>query len=118
MLGDLLCLVRGEDGDRPEQSHASPPPRDRRPDDLGVVLLGDVAAPGLHEPPVVHVLRAPEDLPGAGAELPLVEVGEGRLDDLTDAREVPLANPPNLDHAPLPRLPASGARRLLTLACA
>src|SRR5207249_10519847 len=74
-------------------------PRDgeRGADDLGIVLLGHEAAPRLHQPPVVDVLRASEGLARPRAELPLEEVAERLLEDVLDPGEIALPNAPDLD---------------------
>jgi hypothetical protein len=85
LLADGLVLVVREHGDGSEDPHRPPVHCEDGADDLGAVFLRDEAAPGLHEPAVVHVLRAAEGLPRPRAELPLEEVREGLLDDVADA---------------------------------
>src|SRR2546425_10014352 len=80
-LFPYTTLFRSRDG--PEDPDGAPCDGERSAHDLRVVLLGDEAAPGLHEPAVVDVLRATERLAGPGAELTLEEVAEGRSEEHT-----------------------------------
>src|SRR5262249_9008550 len=70
------------------------------PDDLRLILLGDEAAPRLHEPPVMDILGAAEGLARTRAELPFEEIGEGLLDDVAGLGEITLANATDLNLRP------------------
>ena len=93
----VLVLVVRQHGHRSQQSERAPGRRERGAHDLAVVLLGDEAAPRLHEPAVVYVLGAAEDLAGARAQLALEEVAEALLEDVADAREIALADASDLN---------------------
>src|SRR6266481_2580439 len=97
LLADVLVLVVGQHRDRADDPDGAPESRDGGPHDLAVALLGHEAAPRLHEPAVVHVLGAAEDLARAGADLPLEEIAEGLLDDVPHLGEVALADAADLD---------------------
>src|SRR2546430_11437266 len=97
LLTDGLVLVIGQHGPRAEQPDRAPRHGERGADDLGVVLLRHEAAPRLHEPAVMDVLRAAEGLPRARSELPLEKIAEGLLEDVLHPGEVALANAPDLD---------------------
>src|SRR5207253_7722719 len=71
--------------------------RDRRAEHLAIVARRDEAAPRLHQPAVVDILRSAEDLTRTRAELPLEVVAEGLLDHVADLGEIPLADAPDLD---------------------
>src|SRR5207253_10348529 len=77
LLADGLVLVVAEDGDGPDQPERAPHDGHRGADDLAVALRGGEAAPRLHEPAVMHVLGAPEDLPRTRPHLAFEEVAEG-----------------------------------------
>src|SRR2546430_7211142 len=87
----------------------SPCDGERSTHDLRVVLLGDEAAPGLHEPAVVDVLRATERLARPRAELTLEEVAEGLLEHVADLGEIALADAADLDLGQTPLRVESGA---------
>src|SRR6267143_3315066 len=95
VTGVQTCALPICDG--AEDAHTAPGDGEGGADDLRVVLLGDEAAPRLHEPAVVDVLRPAERLTRAGAELTLEEVAEGLLHDVADLREVALADATDLD---------------------
>ena len=97
LLADRLVVIVRQHRHRPEHPDRAPRHRERGAHDLRAVLLGHEAAPRLHEPAMVHVLRAAERLPGSGAELALEEVAEGLLHDVADLRQVALANPADLN---------------------
>src|SRR5437764_851855 len=97
LLADVLVLVVGEDGHRPHQPEGPPHDGEGCSHDLAVAFLGDEASPRLHEPAVVHVLGAVEDLPRARAHLALEEIAEGLLEDVTHLAEIALADAPDLD---------------------
>src|SRR5262249_20857022 len=97
LLADRLVLVVREHGHWPEQPDRAPRDGQRGADDLRVVLFRHEAAPGLHQPAVVNVLRATECLARPGAELAFEEIAEGLLEDVLHARQVALAHAPNLN---------------------
>src|SRR5215469_141062 len=68
-----------------------------RAHDLAIALLGHEAAPWLHEPAVMDILRAAEDLTRSRAHLALEEVAERLLDDVAHLGEVALAHATDLD---------------------
>ena len=102
LLADVLVLVVGEDGHRPHQPEGPPHDGEGCSHDLAVAFLGDEASPRLHEPAVVHVLGAVEDLPRARAHLALEEIAEGLLEDVTHLAEIALADAPDLDQGRAP----------------
>src|ERR1700737_3528581 len=97
LLPDVLVLVVGQDRDRADDPDRPPHDRDGGAHDLAVAPLGHEPAPRLHEPAVVHVLGAAEDLSRPGAHLPLEEVAEGLLDDVAHLGEIALADAADLD---------------------
>ena len=97
LLADRLVVIVRQDRDRAQHADGTPRHRKGHPHDLGVVFLGDEAAPRLHEPAVVNILRAAERLARPGAELTLEEVAEGLLHHVADLREVALPHPTDLD---------------------
>src|SRR6266481_3148200 len=97
LLADVLVLVVGQDGDGSDKPDGAPHDRQRRPDDLAVALLGDEASPRLHEPAMMHVLRAAEHLARPRPHLALEEIAEGLLDDVAHLGKVALAHAPDLD---------------------
>src|SRR5712692_6585664 len=97
LLADVLVLVVGEHRHRPHQPDRPPHHGHGGADDLAVALFGDEATPRLHEPAMVDVLGAAEDLPGARADLALEEVAEGLLHHVAHLAEVALADAPDLD---------------------
>jgi hypothetical protein len=97
LLADVLVLIVGQHRHRADDPDGAPHDREGRAHDLAVALLGHEAAPRLHEPAVVHVLGAAEDLTRPRAHLPLEEVAEGLLDDVADLGEVALADAADLD---------------------
>src|SRR5206468_11245360 len=97
LLADRLVVVVREHGDRPEHADRAPRHCERGTDDLRAVLFGDEAAPRLHEPAMMPVLRAAERLPGPRAQLALQEVAEGLLHDIADLREIALPHPTDLN---------------------
>src|SRR5262249_110350 len=97
LLADVLVLVVGQYGHGSNPPHRAPAHRERRAHDLAVALLGDEAPPRLHEPAVVDVLRAAEDLARPRPHLALEEIAEGLLDDVAHLGEVALAHATDLD---------------------
>ena len=97
LLADPLVLVVGQDRDGTDQAHRAPGDGERHADEPAAVLLGHEAAPRLHEPAVMDVLRAAEGLTRSRAELTLEEVGEGLLENVAGSRQIPLADPPDLN---------------------
>src|SRR5207247_10247452 len=92
-----LVLVVRQHGHGTEQADRAPCDGERGADDLGIILLGHEAAPRLHQPAVVDVLRASEGLARPRAELPLEAVAERLLEDVLDPGEIALPNAPDLD---------------------
>src|SRR5437016_1406669 len=94
--GLLLGLLEGRvaPDDQPQRA-----PRDSQRDahELLLILLGDEAAPRLHEPAVMDVLGPLEGLARTRTELPLEEIPEGLLEDVADTREIALLDPADLD---------------------
>src|ERR1700694_185414 len=103
LLGDALVLVIGEHGHGAEQPQRAPRDSQRDAHELLLILLGDEAAPRLHEPAVMDVLGPLEGLAGTRAELPLEEIPEGLLEHVADSRKIALLDPADLDlsRAPL-----------------
>src|SRR5205807_1797659 len=97
LLPDRLIVIVREHRDRPEDADAAPGDRERRAHDLRAVLLGDEAAPRLHEPAMMDVLRAAEGLARSRAQLPLEEIAEGLLHDVADLGEIALPHPSDLN---------------------
>ncbi len=62
-----------------------------------LLAVRDEAAPRLHEPPVVDVLGAAEDLARPRSHLPLEEIAEGLLDDIAHLGEVAFSDTTDLD---------------------
>jgi hypothetical protein len=96
LLGDRLVVVVREHRHRAHETERAPRDGERGAHDLGRVLLGDEAAPRLHEPAVVHVLGAVERLAGPRPELTLEEVAEALLEGVLDLGEIALADPADL----------------------